>query len=169
MSTFSKILAPGLRVAWIAADREIVRRIELAKETADLCTSTLGQKMILEYLRRGYAEPHLEKVRRFYDHKCAVMQRSLERHLGALGRWSRPLGGLFLWVELQAPVDTLPLLKGVVEQEKVAYIPGSPFFVDGGGSNALRLSFSNTSDENIELGVRRLSDVFAAAARALSK
>jgi 2-aminoadipate transaminase len=163
MSTFSKILAPGLRMAWIAGPREVVRCIELAKEACDLCSCTLSQRLILEFLKRGLLPEHLTRVRAFYDGKCALMQRALERHFSRFARWSRPRGGLFLWVELLAAVDTLPLLHQAVENEKVAFIPGQPFFVDGSGSNTLRLSFSNVSDENIDIGLERISRLIAAA------
>lgn len=164
MSTFSKILAPGLRVAWMAGPREIIRRIGIAKETGDLCTSTLSQRLILEYLRRGGLDAHLGEVRRFYEAKCAAMDRGLNRHLGSLARWRPPRGGLFLWVELSGRIDTLPLLHEMVEKDKVAFIPGQPFFVDGSGAHTLRLSFSNVSDDNIERGLERLSRRISQAA-----
>jgi 2-aminoadipate transaminase len=162
MSTFSKILAPGLRMAWIAGPREIVRRIELAKEACDLCSCTLSQRLILEFLSRGLLADHVARVRGFYERKCGLMQQALERHFSTLARWSRPSGGLFLWVELLGATDTLPLLHQAVENERVAFIPGQPFFVDGSGSNTLRLSFSNVSDENIEIGLERISRLIAA-------
>ena len=165
MSTFSKVLAPGLRVAWIVGPKEIVRRIELAKETGDLCTSTVGQKLILEYLKRDWLDAHLAGVRAFYEMKCVLMQEALERHMSRLAKWNRPQGGLFLWVELLEQIDTLLLLRQAVEQEKVAFIPGQPFFVDGSGANTLRLSFSNVSDDNIELGLEKISRLMARAAR----
>ena len=165
MSTFSKVLAPGLRVAWIVGPKEIVRRIELAKETGDLCTSTLSQKLILEYLRRDWLDAHLAEVRGFYETKCILMQAALENHMSSLAKWNRPQGGLFLWVELLEQIDTLPLLRKAVEQEQVAFIPGQPFFVDGSGSNTLRLSFSNVSDDNIALGLEKISRLIAQAAR----
>jgi 2-aminoadipate transaminase len=165
MSTFSKVLAPGLRVAWIVGPQEIVRRIELTKETGDLCTSTVSQKLILEYLKRDWLDAHLAEVRGFYETKCILMQAALENHMAKLAKWSRPQGGLFLWVELLEQIDTLPLLRQAVEEERVAFIPGQPFFVDGSGSNTLRLSFSNVSDDNIELGLEKISGLIAQAAR----
>jgi len=165
MSTFSKVLAPGLRVAWIVGPKEIVRRIELAKETGDLCTSTVSQKLILEYLKRDWLDAHLAEVRGFYETKSVLMQAVLEHHMSELAKWSRPQGGLFLWVELLDQIDTLPLLRQAVEEERVAFIPGQPFFVDGSGSNTLRLSFSNVSDDNIELGLEKISRLIAQAAR----
>ncbi len=165
ISTFSKVLAPGLRVAWIVGPKEIVRRIELAKETGDLCTSTVSQKLILEYLKRDWLDAHLAEVRGFYETKCILMLAALENHMSSLAKWNRPQGGLFLWVELLEQIDTLPLLRQAVEQERVAFIPGQPFFVDGSGSNTLRLSFSNVSDDNINLGLEKISRLIAQAAR----
>lgn len=165
MSTFSKILAAGLRVAWIAGPREIIRRVELAKETGDLCTSTPSQRLILEYLKRGLLPAQLDRVRSFYERKAARMHAALERHFGGMARWNQPQGGLFLWAELLAKTDTLALLKDAVEKEKVAFIPGSPFFVDGSGAHTLRLSFSNVSDDNIEIGLSRLGRLIAQATR----
>lgn len=165
MSTFSKVLAPGLRVAWIVGPQEIIRRIELAKETGDLCTSTVSQKLILEYLKRDWLDAHLAEVRSFYETKCILMQAALEAHMAKLAKWNRPQGGLFLWVELLEQIDTLPLLRQAVDEERVAFIPGQPFFVDGSGSNTLRLSFSNVSDDNIDLGLEKISGLIAQAAR----
>ncbi len=164
ISTFSKILAPGLRIAWIFGPQEIVRRVELAKETADLCSPTHSQKLTLEFLKRGWMPAHLEKVRSFYRAKRDAMHGVLEKRFGDLATWSRPGGGLFLWVELLREIDTLQLLRDVVDTEKVAFIPGQPFFVDGSGSNTLRLSFSNVSDENIDKGLERLERVVRARA-----
>ena len=162
MSTFSKILAPGLRVAWIFGPQEIVRRIELAKETADLCTSTLGQLLILEFLNRGWMEPHVERVRGFYDAKSAAMDRALRNSFTGVARWRKPDGGLFQWVELLGDIDTLKFLHEIIDEHKIAFIPGSPFFVDGSGENTLRLSFSNVSDEKIDAGVGKLGELIRA-------
>ena len=157
ISTFSKILAPGLRTAWIHGPEEIVRRIEFCKETGDLCTSTLSQRIVLEFLRRGEMPAQTARVRAFYARKAAAMRAAMAVRFDGLAQWTAPRGGLFLWARLLDPVDTLPLLRESVESDKVAFIPGAPFFVDGSGSNTLRLSFSNVSDENIEIGLSRLS------------
>ena len=164
MGTFSKILAAGLRVAWLHGPEEIVRRIELAKETGDLCTSTLSQKLVLEYLRRGALEAHLDEVRAFYERKAALLDAALSRHFAGLARWRPARGGLFQWVELDAAIDTVPLLHAALEREKVAFIPGAPFFVDGSGARTLRLSYSNVTDQNIELGLERLARLTREAA-----
>ncbi len=161
MSTFSKTVAPGLRLAWITGPEEIVRRIELLKETGDLCSSTLSQKLVLEFIRRGLLPGQLERVREFYTAKCARMHEALSRHWAGIAKWNQPRGGLFLWAELTGEIDTLELLRRTLERDKVAFIPGQPFFVDGSGSNTLRLSFSNVSDENIETGIALLAKAIA--------
>ena len=157
MSTFSKILAPGLRVAWIHGPEEIVRRIEYCKETGDLCTSTVSQRIILEFLERGWMQEQGELVRNFYTAKARLMQRSLDLHFREFARWRAACGGLFQWLSLPEGVDALELFRASLVQDKVAFIPGAPFFTEPGGSNTLRLSFSNVKDENIEIGVSRLS------------
>lgn len=157
LSTFSKILAPGLRVAWIHGPEAIVRRIEYCKETADLCSSTLSQRIILEYLERGWMPAQAEAVRAFYTAKAAKLQAGLAKHFSGLAAWREPLGGLFQWLDLPAAIDALPLLHSSLEKDKVAFIPGSAFFAEGGGANTLRLSFSNVKDEDIEIGLARLS------------
>ncbi len=157
MSTFSKILAPGLRVAWIHGPEQILRRIECCKETADLCTSTLSQRIILEFLERGWMPAQAARVRRFYSAKSQRLQDGLEAHFGSFARWRRARGGLFQWLDLPEGIDALNLLHASLEEDKVAFIPGAPFFAEGGGANTLRLSFSNVKDENIEIGLSRLS------------
>lgn len=157
MSTFSKILSPGLRVAWIHGPEEIIRRIEYCKETGDLCTSTVSQRIILAFLERGWMPTQLERVRRFYTTKSGTLQRSLKESLGSLASWRSATGGLFQWVRLPDSVDTLRLFHASLEEDRVAFIPGAPFFAEEGGSNTLRLSFSNVKDENIEIGLSLLS------------
>ncbi len=156
LSTFSKTLAPGFRVAWMHGPEEIIKRIEYCKETGDLCTSTLSQRIILDYLDRGWMPEQTARARSFYAAKCATMHRTLETHFKDLGQWRQARGGLFQWLELADGVDALELFHASIEQDRVAFIPGEPFFAEGGGSNTLRLSFSNVKDENIEVGLSRL-------------
>lgn len=157
LSTFSKILAPGLRVAWIHAPEDITQRIEYCKETGDLCTSTLSQRIVLEFLLRGWMPGQADVVRKFYAAKSEMMQKTLERHFRSLATWSKARGGLFQWMQLPQGLDTLALFHASIDEDRVAFIPGSPFFAEGGGSNTLRLSFSNVNDENIEDGLSLLS------------
>jgi 2-aminoadipate transaminase len=164
MATFSKILSAGLRVAWLMGPAAIIRQITLAKETADLCTSTLSQKLILGFLQRGLMEPQVAAARRFYQAKALLMQAGLEKNFSDIGRWTSPRGGLFLWVELfDKTIDTLPVFEQSVAEDKVAFIPGKPFFVDGKGLHCLRLSYSNVTDHNIGTGLETLGRRLRAA------
>lgn len=157
VSTFSKILAPGLRVAWMHGPSEIIQRIEYCKETGDLCTPTLSQRLVLEFLERGWMPAQAALARDFYTAKSRTMQTALREHFSGLSRWRAARGGLFQWLDLPEGVDALGLLHASLDQDQVAFIPGQPFFAEAGRSNALRLSFSNVRDENIDIGLSRLS------------
>lgn len=157
VSTFSKILAPGLRVAWMHGPAEIIQRIEYCKETGDLCTPTLSQRLVLEFLERGWMPAQAALARDFYAAKAQTMQTALREHFSGLARWRAARGGLFQWLDLPEGIDALGLLHDSLEQDQVAFIPGGPFFAEAGRSNALRLSFSNVRDENIDIGLSRLS------------
>ncbi|MBI1355217.1 MAG: aminotransferase class I/II-fold pyridoxal phosphate-dependent enzyme [Acidobacteria bacterium] len=165
MSTYSKTLAAGLRVAWIMGPAPVISRLVLAKEVGDLCTSTLSQKLTLEFLRRGWMDEHLPGVRAFYQHKAQLVDAALHKHFRGLGRWTPPRGGLFVWVELESAyaIDTWPVLEASVAEDKVAFIPGKPFFVGGVGRHCLRLSYSNVTDDNIDKGLEKLSRRLRAA------
>ncbi|MYB53091.1 MAG: PLP-dependent aminotransferase family protein [Acidobacteriia bacterium] len=157
VSTFSKILAPGLRVAWMHGPAEIIQRIEYCKETGDLCTPTHSQRLVLEFLERGWMPAQAALARNFYAAKSKTMQTALGEHFSGLARWHAARGGLFQWLDLPEGIDALGLLHDSLEQDQVAFIPGGPFFAESGRSNALRLSFSNVRDENIDIGLSRLS------------
>ena len=157
LSTFSKILAPGLRVAWVHGPEPVLRRMEYCKEAADLCTSTLGQRLVLEFLRRGWMPAQVGRVRAFYSAKSRVLKAALGENFGRLARWRMARGGLFQWLDLPEGVDALALLHASLEADKVAFIPGAPFFAGKPRPNSLRLSFSNVEDESIGVGLSRLS------------
>lgn len=161
LSTFSKTLAPGLRMAWMVAPKEVINRLVQAKQGTDLQSSTFDQMVTYEVGRGGFIDRHVHRIREVYGHRRNVMLAALEKAFQdqALGvRWTRPLGGLFLWASLPEWIDTAELLKDAVK-EKVAFVPGSPFFPGGGGHNTMRLNFSNARDEQIEEGIARLSRV----------
>ncbi len=157
VSTFSKILAPGLRVAWLHGPAKVIQRIEYCKESADLCTSTLSQRLVLEFLERGWMCPQAALARDFYGAKSGTMQAALQKHFSGLAQWRPARGGLFQWLDLPEGVDALGLLHRSLEQDQVAFIPGGPFFAGPERRNSLRLSFSNVRDENIDIGLSRLS------------
>jgi 2-aminoadipate transaminase len=160
ISTFSKTLAPGLRLAWIVAPEEVIQRCVMVKQGMDLHTSTLIQMMSYEVLKNGFLEEHIRHIRQVYGERRNVMLDALERYFPPGARWTHPKGGLFLWVTLPREIDTLALMPKALEN-KVAFVPGTAFYPDGSGSNTFRLNFSNASPENIELGIRRLGEVIA--------
>ena len=158
LSSFSKTLAPGFRVAWMVAPDALASKLDLFKQTQDLMTPTLDQQIVYEAYRRGILTSRLPMLRRFYQEKRTVMQTELRAQLGDLITWPEPKGGFFLWATLPARCSTDEMLPRAVEQ-RVIYVAGSAFFVDGSGGNILRLSFSLPSKEKIVEGVRRLTQV----------
>lgn len=156
--TLSKILVPGLRVAALVGDREIVSKVVAVKQAADLCTPALTQALAYRFLAESDIAGHIETIRAHYRRKRDAMIEALERHMPEGVRWTRPDGGLFLWVALPEGADTERMFPKALER-KVAYVIGTPFFVDGSGRNTMRLSFAIATEEQIEEGIRRLSEV----------
>jgi 2-aminoadipate transaminase len=156
LSSFSKTLAPGYRVAWMAAAPPLAAKLEMAKQAADLLTGSLDQRVIFEACRRGLLERQLPMLRRHYAHKRDVMQQALKRELGDLAAWPRPSGGFFLWLTLPPAIDADAMLARAMD-EGVIYVAGDAFYVNGEGRNTLRLSFSAPTPERIEIGVSRLA------------
>jgi 2-aminoadipate transaminase len=156
LSTFSKTVAPGFRVAWIAAPPPIAAKLEVAKQAADLCSGALDQRIVYEVWKRGVLAARLPALRQFYQRKRTVMEQALRRELGDSVSWPEPKGGFFLWAALPESVDTDALLTRAVAHA-VVYVAGSAFYVDGRRSNRLRLSFSAASPERIDAGIQRLA------------
>jgi 2-aminoadipate transaminase len=162
LGTFSKVLAPGLRTAWLRAPDQLAAKVELAKEGADLSSSVLDQSIVIESIRDGLIERRLPELRKFYRRRCAAMLDALDRFAPAGSRWTSPMGGFFILMELAAGIDTTAMLPDAIESG-VAYVPGQPFFVDGSGANTLRLAYSKESTEKIADGVERMCRVFSNA------
>ncbi len=158
LSSFSKTLAPGFRVAWMVAPEPIASKLDLFKQTQDLMTPTLDQHVIYQAYRRGILTSRLPMLRKFYQEKRTVMQDELRAQLGDLITWPEPKGGFFLWATLPAHCSTEDMLPRAIEQ-RVIYVAGSAFFIDGTGANILRLSFSLPTKEKIVEGVQRLTRV----------
>jgi 2-aminoadipate transaminase len=158
LSSFSKTLAPGFRVAWVAAPDAIATKLDLFKQTQDLMPPALDQHIICQAYRRGILTDCLPMLRRFYQEKRTVMQEELRAQLGNLVTWPEPKGGFFLWATLPPECSTDEMLPRAIEQ-RIIYVAGSAFFVDGSGRNVMRLSFSLPSKEKIIEGVRRLARV----------
>jgi len=160
MSTVSKIIAPGMRVAWLVIpEREVYERVVPAKQAADLHTSTFTQRAVYAYARQpGAVEAHINEMLPVYARRRDLMLESLERFMPAGSSWTRPDGGLFLWARVPEPVDTQELL-GMCAEAKVAFVPGAPFWVNRDVRNTMRLNFSNASDANVVEGIRRLGEM----------
>jgi len=161
LSTFSKTLAPGLRVAWVVGPAEIVQQFVMAKQGADLHTNALAQAMAYEFMRRGWLPAQVERIRVTYLRRRNAMYEAIEKHFPEGVQHTHPQGGLFLWVILPPELDAVALLEEAAKR-KVAFVPGAPFFVDGSGANTLRLSFASVPPETIHEGIRRLGEVIKA-------
>jgi 2-aminoadipate transaminase len=156
LGTFSKILAPGLRLGWVVAPIEVVDQLILAKQGTDLHTSSFAQMLAYEVAKDGFLEEHIRRIRQVYRERRDVMLAALERNFPAECSWTHPEGGLFLWARVPEWIDTTMLLGRAVEH-KVAYVPGSAFYIEPTrGHNTMRLNFSNAHPEQIEEGIRRL-------------
>lgn len=157
--TFSKILFPGLRLGWIVAEPEVIDRLVVAKQPVDLCTSPLNQFLAREYLKSGGLESQIERTREVYAEKCRVFLEALEKYIKPEWgvHWTKPEGGLFLWMELPYGLEAAELLEEALKQN-VAFVIGSAFHCDSGGRNTLRLNFSFPSLEQLDTGAERLAN-----------
>jgi 2-aminoadipate transaminase len=156
LGTFSKLLCPGLRLAWITAPSEWMDRMVVAKQSMDLSSPIFTQLMVAEYLKRGLLPQQIERIRRLYARKRDVMLNALERFMPEGVEWTKPEGGLFLWVKLPKKMSASDLFPKAVEN-KVAYVVGSAFHCNGKGQNTMRLNFSYPTEEQIDEGIRRLA------------
>jgi 2-aminoadipate transaminase len=156
LSSFSKTLAPGFRVAWIAGAPALITKIETAKQAEDLQAGSLDQRIVYEACHRGVLARQLPLLRRHYQEKRTVMARALEREFEGSVRWPAPKGGFFLWVTLPPEIDADHMITRAVEHG-VIYVAGEAFFVGASQPNTMRLSFSAPTPERIEEGVRRLA------------
>ena len=160
LSTFSKTLAPGLRMAWIVAPPEVIKRLVQLKQGADLHTSTFGQMVAYEVARDNFLDEHIKLIRRVYGERRNIMLDALKEYFPPEATWTHPMGGLFLWVTLPAGMDSHRLFDAALK-ENVAFVPGDSFYSGNGfaeeGLRHLRLNFSNAQPEQIREGVRRLA------------
>jgi len=157
LGTFSKILAPGLRLGYMVADRQITRAVELAKQMVDLHSSTLSQYIALYALKEGVVERTIQKARVVYREKRDIMVESLEKYMPEGSHWFKPRGGLFAFIYLPEGVDTSDMLPMAIERG-VAYVPGRSFFSDGSGVNAMRINFSYLSPDKLREGIRLIAE-----------
>lgn len=156
LGSFSKTVAPGLRIGWIYAEQSILDKLNLVKQATDLHTDTLAQQILYQYLQDNDLDTHVKQVNACYRQQRNIMIQALETYMPPGVTFTRPQGGMFLWVTLPAGYSSMALFELVIK-EKVAFVPGTAFFVDGGGEACLRLNFSNADPERIELGVQKIS------------
>jgi 2-aminoadipate transaminase len=161
LRTFSKILAPGIRLGWVVGPKPIIAKLNLLKQSADLCTPVITQVAVHEYLKRGYLWPHLEIIKASYANKCQVMIDATKKYFPPEVHINPPEGGMFLWATAPEKVDLSVMFKESVEKG-VAYIMGSAFYPNGKGNNTMRLNFTMQTPENIAEGIHRLGDMLKA-------
>ncbi len=158
LGTFSKTLAPGLRIAWVNAPKMIGSIFEKVKQCTDLHTNTFTQYMVYAFLSAGKLDAHIKRLVKNYGDKRNLMLKEMELHFPDGMTWTKPEGGLFLWVELPKKMSSSKLFEKAIEQ-KVAYVYGKPFYPHGENDNAFRLNFSNATHETISEGIKRLANV----------
>jgi len=158
LGTFSKILSPGIRLGWVVAPPPVLEKINLGKQAADLCTSTLSQLMVQAYFQESRWRDYVESLTEVYRARRDTMLDALAEHFPRQAEWTRPAGGLFIWVTLPDFIDTTDLLARAL-RDNVAFVPGEAAFLDGRGRNAMRLNFSGSDEDAIREGIRRIGEV----------
>ena len=157
LSTFSKIAAPGLRLGWVAASREVIRWFELAKQSIDLHTSTLNQYIAAELLRRGVIERNIPRIKEIYRTKRDLMLQALGEYMPDSVSWTKPSAGMFIWLTVPENIDTGEMLNVAIRKYGVAYVPGKSFYPNEERRNDMRLNFTYPTPQQIFEGIKRLS------------
>ena len=166
LGSFSKVLAPGLRLGYLVAPAALYPKLLQAKQAADLHTSIFNQRVVYEVIRNGLLESHVPTIRARYKVQRDAMQAALQKHVAGLAQWQRPVGGMFFWLELPPGIDAMALLPKAIEAG-MAFVPGEPFFASAPLRNTLRLSFVTVAADRIEAGVAALAGVLHQAEAAL--
>ena len=162
LGSFSKVLAPGLRVGYIIAPEELHFKLVQAKQATDLHTPSLTQRIVYEVVKDGFLDTHVPTIRALYRDQCAAMLASLERHMPPGVEWNRPEGGMFVWVKLPKHINSMKLLEQSIAQN-VAFVPGGPFFAKEAEHNTMRLSFVTVPPATIDEGVATLGALIRAS------
>jgi len=160
LGTFSKIFCPGFRIGWVVGHPDVLDKIVVGKQAADLCTPPFTQRIAARYIEKGYLDPKLDQIRTMYKAKQKVMLDSLQEFMPEEFTWIKPQGGLFLMAYGPEGIDTNAQLMDCIKQQNVAYVAGTSFFCDGKGQNTMRLNFSYESEENNREGCKRLGTFY---------
>ncbi|WP_297090481.1 PLP-dependent aminotransferase family protein [Thermococcus sp.] len=166
LGTFSKIFAPGFRLGWIAAHPHFIRKIEIAKQAVDLCANPFGQVIAWKYVADGHLDRHIPKVIEFYRPRRDAMLEALEEYMPEGVKWTKPDGGMFIWVTLPEGIDTKLMAEKAI-RKGVAYVPGEAFFAHRDVKNTMRLNFTYVPEDKIRDGVKRLAEVIEEEMKAL--
>jgi 2-aminoadipate transaminase len=159
LGSLSKILAPGFRIGWVMADQQIIRKLEIVKQRRDLHTSSFSQYIAAEYIKSGYLQQHIPRIREYYKPKLKAMLDALEEYMPEGFKWTKPTGGMFVWVIAPGNLNTTVILDKAVENG-VVYVPSEAFYPDRSVKNAMRLDFTFEGKERIEEGIRRLAKTY---------
>lgn len=157
--SFSKIVSPGMRMGWIYAPEEIIDKISTAKQASDLHSNYLSQRIIAEYLRTNDIDAHIQKICSEYKSRCSLMTKLMDETFPQSVSHTNPNGGMFVWITLPKGFSSQELFEKAMEKN-VAVLPGSPFYVDGGGENTARINFSNSDEDKIITGISVLAKIF---------
>jgi 2-aminoadipate transaminase len=161
MGSFSKVLTPGIRLGYVVAPVPLIRKLEQAKQAADLHTSQLTQMVVYETIKDGFLTQHIPSIRTLYANQCQAMLDALDEFFPRGVVWNRPEGGMFIWLTLPKHIDCMKLLEEAIEQH-VAFVPGASFYANEPEKNTLRLSFVTVPPAKIREGVAKLAKLIAA-------
>ena len=157
--SFSKIVAPGMRLGWICAPEEIIDKISIAKQASDLHSNYLSQRIIAEYLQTNNLDLHIAKIQKAYKSRCSLMTDLMDEMFPEEILHTNPKGGMFVWITMPKGYSSQKLFEKAMEKN-VAVLPGMPFYVDGGGDNTARINFSNVDEDDIKTGIEILAKIF---------
>lgn len=160
LGSYSKVLIPGIRIGWMAAPQPLIDKVALAKQTTDLCSSSLGQQLAYRLSREGFVESHTRLLTELYRQKRDIMLEGMQKHFPASVRFNRPKGGFFIWVNFPNYFPPSRKLLEMALERKVAFVHGEGFFSNGGGMHSARFSFSQPGIEDIVTGIKRLGELF---------
>ncbi|MWN05607.1 PLP-dependent aminotransferase family protein [Gilliamella sp. Pas-s95] len=158
LGSFSKILAPGLRLGYIVANEKLINKLVQLKQAADLHTPSLTQRIAYHVIKDGFLDNHIPTIRKLYGHRCQAMLKALQKYMPTTVTWNKPEGGMFIWIELPKNINATELLSEAI-QHKVAFVPGETFFANAIRTNCMRLAFVTVPEEKIEQGIKILANL----------